>query len=207
MLSAHEANGLDDHQRGRAAQLAGLGFAAFALDYHGGGRVFTEPGPMMERVGQLGADVDLVRELGTAGLQVLLAEPGVDSSRVAAIGYCFGGLMALELGRAGADLRAIVGFHPGLASARPDDSRRIRGKVLVCVGSEDFVAPADARAAFAEEMDAAGVDWQLHLYGRVKHSFTHPNAAQAGLPGLEYDRAADQRSWRAMLGLFEEVLR
>jgi dienelactone hydrolase len=204
VLIAHEANGLDDHQRSRPEQLAELGYVAFALDYHG--VVYTDTGPMMARVGQLGSDVDQVRALAGAGLDVLCAEPRVDQSRVAAVGYCFGGAMVLELGRTGADLKAIVGIHPGLASARPADSSRIRAKVLICVGTDDFVAPPDVRSAFEKEMTEAGVDWQMHLYGGVQHSFTHPDVEQSGMPGLRYDAAADRRSWAAMLNLFDEVL-
>jgi dienelactone hydrolase len=205
VLIAHEANGLDDHQRSRPEQFARLGYVAFALDYHGGGTVYTDPEAMMARIGEIGSDVEQVRALAAAGLDVLLGEPRVDPAKVAAIGYCFGGLMALELGRSGADVKAIVGIHPGLASARPDDSTRIRGKVLICVGADDFVAPPDVRAAFEEEMRVAGVDSQMHVYGGVKHSFTHPNVKQSGMPGLEYNAAADRRAWTAMLNLFGEV--
>lgn len=206
VLIAHEANGLDDHQRRRPDLLADLGFAAFAMDYHGNGKVITDRGEMMNRVGELSSDPDRVRAIGRAALDTLLAQPGVDSSRLAATGYCFGGVMVLELARSGAELKAIVGFHPGLASARPHDSANITGRVLICIGADDPVAPAEQRAAFEEEMKAAGVDWQMHVYGGVQHSFTHPNATQEVMPGLEYNEAADRRSWQSTLQLFAEVL-
>ena len=207
VLIAHEGPGLDDQQRGRADRLAALGYAAFALDYHGGGRWIADRDEMMERLGQLRADPAGLRALGQAGLDVLVAEPRVDPDRVAAIGYCFGGTLVLELARDGADLRAVVGFHPGLTTARPQDSARIRGSVLVCVGTEDPFVPVDHRVAFEAEMRAAGVDWRMNLYGGAEHSFTHPGAVpgRSDLPGIRYHRSSDERSWRAMLDLFDEV--
>lgn len=206
VLIAHEANGLDDHQRGRAERLAELGYAALAMDYHGYGKVFTDNEAMMARIGALGADPGRLRNIGQAALNTLVDQPKVDPTRIAAIGYCFGGTLVLELARLGVDIKAVVGFHPGLVSARPEDSVRISAKVLVCVGAEDPIVTAEQRDAFMEDMHTAGVDWQMHVYGGVKHSFTHPNAAHSGLPGLEYNQDADRRSWQAMLDLFQEAL-
>lgn len=206
VLIAHEGNGLDDHQRGRAEELAALGCVALALDYHGDGAVYTDRAAMTERLDDLGADPDRMRGIARAGLDTLLAVPGVDPSRIAAVGYCFGGTMMLELARSGADLKATIGFHPGLSSPRPEDAANVTGKVLVCVGAEDPFVPASARDAFEAEMNAAGVDWQLHLYGGVKHSFTHPNAARSGLPGLEFHPAAARRAWQAGLHLLAETI-
>ncbi len=206
VLIAHEGNGLDEVQRPRPERLAELGYVAFALDYHGGGRVYADPQQMLARLGELGADLDHVRALGRAGLDVLTSEPRTDPAKVAAIGYCFGGTMVLELARGGADLKAVVGFHPGLTPSRPQDSGNIRGKVLVCIGTEDPFIPAEQRMVFEEDMRAGGVDWRMNLYGGTEHSFTHPRANEADhLPGLSYHRDSDQRSWRAMVDLFDEV--
>lgn len=205
VLIAHEGPGLDDVQRARADRLAELGYAALALDYHGDAAPFADRDAMNARLGELIADPDRTRALGQAALDVLLSEPFVDAARLAAIGYCFGGTLCLELARHGADLKAVVGFHPGLMAARPDDSKRIRAKVLICVGADDPIVPVDQRVAFEEEMRAAGVDWQMHVYGGALHSFTHPNASRAGIPGIAYDEQADQRSWRSMLDLFGDV--
>jgi dienelactone hydrolase len=205
VLIAHEANGLDDIQKDRARQLADLGYVAFALDYQGGGRppAFADA---QARTALLWDDPDRMRAVAGAGLDVLLAEPATDRTKVAAIGYCFGGALMLELGRTGADLKAVIGFHPGLRTTRPADTANIRGRVLVLVGADDpYVTPHD-RAAFEAEMRDAGVAWELHLYGGVGHTYTHPNAAAADLPGLRYDPRAATRSWRAMLELLDEVL-
>jgi dienelactone hydrolase len=204
VLVCHEGPGLDDHAKQRALRLAGLGYVAFALDYHGGGK----PVPMdqiMTRLGPLMSDPIKTRAIGQAGLEVLLRQPETDGSRVAAIGYCFGGTMALELARGGADLKAVVGFHSGLATARPQDAGNIKAKILVCIGAEDPIIPPEQRLAFEEEMRAGSVDWRMNLYGGAAHSFTNERASALGMPGVEFHQPTDLRSWRAMLDLFDEV--
>jgi dienelactone hydrolase len=205
VLIAHEGPGLDDYQKDRASRFAELGYVAFALDYHGGGKVLEGRDEMMARLGVLSGDPDRIRALGDAGLDVLLREPRADASKVAAVGYCFGGTVVLELARAGADIKAVVGFHPGLGTQRPEDARNITGKVLVCVGSDDAFIPVEQRLAFEAEMRSGGVDWRMNLYGGAEHSFTHPWAELAEIPGVKYDQLTDERSWRAMLDLFDEV--
>jgi dienelactone hydrolase len=206
VLVAHEGPGQSDHERGVARRLADLGYVAFALDYHGGGETIADRAEMFERLGVLMADSRVTRAIAEASLAQLLAEPRVDPARVAAIGYCFGGTMSLELGRSGAELAAIVGFHAGLSTDRPEDARSIRCPVLVCIGADDPIVPAEQRAAFEAEMRAGGVDWQMHVYGGVQHTFTNPAATGAGIPGIAYDEAADRRSWKAMLDLFAETI-
>jgi dienelactone hydrolase len=206
VLIAHGAPGLDEHCRSRAAALAELGYAALAIDYHGGGRVLTDPQELAARLDVIGSDPDRLRALGRAGLDTLLAQERVDATRVVAVGYCFGAVVMMELARTGADVRAIVGFHPGLASSRPQDSRNMVGQVLMCVGADDPLVPTEHRLAFEDEMRASGVHWQMNLYSGAKHRFTDPHAADAGVPGLEYNQTATERSWRAMLDLFDEVL-
>jgi dienelactone hydrolase len=203
VLVSHEGGGLTDHARISARRLAGLGYVAFALDYLGNGA----PPPADEATAQfaeLRDDVGRIRALGSAGLEVLLADEHADPDNVAAIGYCFGGTMSLELARGGADLKAVVGFHSGLATTRPQDAQDITGHVLVCIGADDPFIPPAQRLAFEEEMKAGGADWRLNLYGGAVHSFTNP-AADGSNPAIRYDPLADARSWRAMLDLFSEV--
>ncbi len=207
VLIAHEGLGLDDYQKSRAERFAELGYVAFALDYQGGGKPLDDRDKMMTRLGALWENPERIRTLAGAGLAVLLAEPRTDASKVAAVGYCFGGALVLELARGGADLKAVVGFHPRLATMRPQDARNITAKVLVCVGSEDQLIPIDERLAFADEMRAAGVDWRMNLYGGAQHSFTHPWVDTINLPGLKYDQLSDERSWRAMVEFLDEVFR
>ena len=205
VLIAHEGPGLDDIQRNRASEVAELGYVGFALDYHGSLSPFAERHLMMDRILGLYADPDRTRALGLAALDAVRNEPSVDSSRIAAIGYCFGGTLALELGRAGAELKAVVGFHAGLSNIRPDDSRHIAGRVLMCIGADDPLIPVEQRVAFEAEMRNAGVSFEMHVYGGVQHSFTHPWASLANLPGIAYDERAATHSWNAMRGLLTEV--
>jgi len=206
VLVCHEGPGMDDHVKGRAIRLASLGYAAFALDYHGGGGgvPFDEA---MGRLGELMADPARVRGLGHAGLDVMLARPEVDPARVAAIGFCFGGSMALELARSGADLKAVVGFHPGLGFVNVEDARAISGSVLMFCGADDSLIGKDARDAFEQEMIDAGVaDWRLEVLGGVGHSFTNVEVDQLGMPGLAWNAVADRRCWRTTLALLEETI-
>jgi len=206
VLVCHEGPGLDDHARGRAERLAGeLGYVAFALDYHGDGKPLGDREQMMARIGEFRADPLRARAVGLAGLNVLCAEPRTDRDKLAAIGYCFGGTLSLELARGGADLKAAVGFHAGLGTARPEDARNITGKVLALIGADDPIVPPEQRRAFEEEMTAGGVDWQLVVYGGAVHSFTNERAVNIDLPGIEYHEPTDRRSWQAMLDLFAEV--
>lgn len=205
VLIAHGAPGLDDYCRSRPEVLADLGYAALAMDYHGGGRPYADASALAARLDAISSDADRLRALAQAGLNALLGQERVDRTRVAAVGYCFGAVVVMELGRTGADIKAIVGFHPGLTSSRPEDSRNIVGRVLMCVGADDPLVPTGDRDRFQDEMRAAGGNWQMNLYGGAKHRFTDPNAAAAGVPGLEYNQSAAERSWRAMLDLLEET--
>jgi dienelactone hydrolase len=207
VLVSHEGPGLDDHARSRAVRLADeLGYVAFALDYHGGGQPLANREEMMTRIGEFHADPLRGRAIGTAGLDILVAEERTDPDRLAAIGYCFGGTLSFELARGGADLKAVVGFHAGLATARPQDAGNIRGTVLALIGADDPIVDNAQRRVFEEEMRAGGVDWELVVYGGAVHSFTNPRASQVDLPGIAFDERTDRRSWQAMLDLFAEVL-
>ena len=204
VLVCHEGPGLTGHAKHRAERLADeLGYVAFALDYYGDG----VPPPAAEMPTLLGAlrdDAATTRQRALAGLDVLLAHPRADLSRVGAIGYCFGGTMALELGRASAPIHAIVGFHAGLINQSPGDEANITGKVLECVGVNDPIVSASQRATFEDEMNAAGVDWQMLLHSGAGHSFTN-KAMDGSRPGFVYHEASDRRSWQAMINLFDEV--
>jgi dienelactone hydrolase len=206
VLIGHEGPGLDKFQKGRAAKLAELGYVAFALDYHGGGERIDDRQAMMERLTELSEDLDRLRAIGMAGLEVLLNDRRANPSRLAAIGYCYGGTVALELARMGQDLKSVVGFHPGLGTSRPEDASNITGKVLICVGADDPIVVAEERLAFEEEMRAGNVDWTMVIFGRTEHSFTHPFVDRAAIPGLKYNASSDTKAWKLMLDLFDETL-
>lgn len=207
VLVCHEGPGLTDHTKKIAQRLASLGYAAFAMDYHGGGKPLDDLNETRARLAPWLADPTGIRARANTALGVLAAQKEVDPARLAVIGYCFGGTTALEVGRSGSDVRAIVGFHSGLATARPQDAKNIKGKVLVCIGADDPIIPPEQRAAFEQEMKAAGVDWRLQLYGGAGHSFTNPAADARGMPGFFYHADTDRRSWNAMVELFDETLK
>jgi dienelactone hydrolase len=205
VLVCHEGPGLSDHAKNVARRLAGLGYVAFAMDYHGDGKLLADMAEAMRRIQAFMADPSGIRARATAALAVLKAQPQTDANRIAAIGYCFGGTTALELARSGADVHAVVGFHSGLGTARPADAKNIKGRVLVQIGADDPIIPNEQRLAFEKEMTAAGVDWRLNLYGGAGHSFTNPQVDALGRPGFKYHPLSDRRSWAAMLDLFGEV--
>lgn len=205
VLVAHESPGVTRHTLDAAERLAGLGFVALAVDYQGGGAVVTDRDEMMRRYAWFMADPAHIRARLTSALAALKAQPRVDAARLAAVGYCYGGTAVLELARGGADLKAVVGFHSGLGTARPQDAAAVTGKVLVHIGADDPVIPAEQRIAFEREMTAAGVDWRVIVYGGAAHSFTNPEIDGYGLPGFAYHAMSDQRAWTATKALFSEV--
>ncbi len=205
ILVCHEGGGLMDHTRNVAKRLAGLGYVAFAMDYYGDGKPLTDISQAMGFIGGWMADPTGIRTRATEALAVLAAQPETDPDRLAAVGYCFGGTTSLELARSGADLKAAVGFHSGLGTARPGDAANIKGKILTAIGADDPIIPPEQRIAFEQEMTAARVDWRMHVYGGAGHSFTNPDIGRLNRPGFTYDASADQRSWRAMIDLFDEV--
>ncbi|MFF9817710.1 dienelactone hydrolase family protein [Streptomyces sp. NPDC014006] len=204
VLIGPEGPGLNDVQRRRADALAELGYVALAFDLHGG-RWFTDPEEMLARVMPLLADPDRMRGIGRAALEVLRAEPRTDTDRIAAVGYGTGGAIALELGRAGVGLRAI-GTVNALTTGRPGEAARIRCPVWAGVGSEDPIMPPAQREAFAAEMQAAGVDWRLVVYGGALHAFHHPPVDHAVVPGVGYHPEHAQRAWRDIVDLLAECL-
>ncbi|GAA1953328.1 dienelactone hydrolase family protein [Kitasatospora viridis] len=204
VLLGPEGPGLDDVVRRRAEALAEAGYVAFAFDLHGG-RWIRDPQEMLDRVMPLLADPDRMRGIGRAALDVLCAEPRTDPGRIAAIGYGTGGLIAMELGRAGVDLR-VIGTVNALFPGRPGEAANIRCPVWAGVGSEDPIMSAEQRDAFAAEMQGAGVDWRLVVYGGAKHAFHQPSGGQKLVPGVAYHPEHAQRAWRDVLALLAECV-
>jgi dienelactone hydrolase len=203
ILVVHEGGGLTRHTREQARKLAALGYVAFAVDLYG------EAEPTLEQakahVRRLRAEPGLLRARMRAALDLLRGCAAVDATRLAAVGSCFGGTAAMELARDGAALSAVIGFHSGLTPGEPEENRRVQAKVLMCMGAADPVITTTDRTAFADAMEAAGVDWQMHVYGGVGHSFTNPDIDVLGYAGFAYDATAHHRAWRAMRELLSEV--
>jgi len=203
-----EAFGLGEHAISKAQRLAGMGYVALACDLHGDGRLVDDLQQAIELLQPLLADPNKTRARAGGALKALTGRSEVDAKRVASIGFCFGGTMSLELARAGADLKAVVGFHSGLGTNAPRAAKgAIKPRILVCIGADDPMIPPEQRAAFETEMREADVDWQMHLYGNTVHSFTNPEAAKRNMPeAIRYSAEADARSWAALQQLFSETL-
>jgi dienelactone hydrolase len=205
VLVAPEGGGLVDLTKSIARRLAEAGYVAFAMDYYGDGKPLADMSQAMPRIGAFMAEPSTIRARATAALAVLASQSQTDTARLAAIGYCFGGTTVLELARSGADLKAVIGFHSGLQTTRPAEPGVVRAKVLTCIGYHDPIIPRDQRLAFEKEMNDAGVDWRMTVYGGAGHSFTNPGVGALGRPGFEYHEDTDRRSWRAMIDLFDEA--
>jgi dienelactone hydrolase len=202
ILVAHESIGLTAHIQERTRRLAELGMVAFAADLFGDTDLTLDEARAHSKA--LADDTVELRARMRAALAMLESHPHVDTGRLAATGYCFGGGASVELARDGAPLAALVSFHGGVLPGT--DDANIRARLLLCHGAADPAVPPARILAFTEGLSAAGVDWQLHLYGGVGHSFTNPEIDSWGFAGFAYDEAADRRSWAAMRTLFDETL-
>jgi dienelactone hydrolase len=200
-----EAFGLGPQAKSRAERLAQLGYVALAADPYGNGAIAKDLNEAMQLATPLFAEPAKLRARGHAALKTLTAHPQVDANRLAAIGYCMGGTVSLELARDGAALRGIVSFHGGLQTQLPAKPGQVKAKILVCNGNDDPFVPSDQVRGFIEEMTKAGADWQMINYGGTVHSFTNPDADSLGNPGLKYKKSSDERSWKAMAQFFDEI--
>lgn len=204
ILLIHGGAGLDAHAREQAHRYAGLGYAVLACDMFGDG-IAGDRERVMACLLALRDDPDLLVRRGQAGLTALAGCPEAVGP-MAAVGFCFGGMAALALARAGTDLTGVVSIHGSLATGRPAPPGAVAAKILACHGAADpHVPPADV-AAFAVEMNHAGADWQLVMYGRAQHGFTHKHATPGAMPGVAYDRLADERSFAAARAFLAEAL-
>ncbi len=205
VLVVHQWLGLTDYEKHRAEQLAALGYVAFCADIYGKGVRPKNTGEAGVEATKYKTDRKLLRARVNAGLDELKKSALVDKTKVAAIGYCFGGTTVIELARSGADLQGIVSFHGGLDSPTPADGKNIKCKVLICHGADDPFEKAADLAAFEDEMRQANVDWTLIKFGGSVHSFTQPMAGNDNSKGAAYNERADRRSWAAMKMFFSGI--
>lgn len=196
ILVVHDWNGIGSYVRARAQQLASLGYVAFAPDIYGKNLRPADNKEAAKIASALKNDRLLLRLRVNAGLDILRNHPLTDSSKLGAIGYCFGGMTVLELARSGASIAGVVSFHGNLDTA--GETSPIHPKVLVLHGAEDPVVPPAQVAAFEEEMRKAGADWQLNIYSSTGHNFTNPSSSS-------YNRQTDKRSFEAMKNFFAEI--
>ncbi|KGP62647.1 DeoR faimly transcriptional regulator [Legionella norrlandica] len=204
VLVAHDWTGRGEFACQKAKLLAEMGYIGFALDMYGQGRLGSNNDEKMALMQPLANDRLFLRKRLCAALEAIKTIPIIDTTRIAIIGFCFGGLCALDMARSGADIKGAVSFH-GLLN-KPDNlkSEKIKAKVLVLHGYDDPLAKPEQVQAFCQEMTEANVDWQMHMYGHVKHAFTNPVAHDESL-GLIYDETAARRSWQAMHQFLQEI--
>lgn len=205
VLVVHQWKGLGDYEKKRAGMLAALGYTAFCADIYGQGIRPKTPQDAGKEAGRYKSDRTLLRRRVNLGLAQLRASTHVNTAKVGAIGYCFGGTTVLELARSGADVAAVVSFHGGLDTPTPADAKNIKARVLACHGGDDPFVPAADVAAFQQEMRDGSVDWQFISYGGAVHSFTDWGA-DGSMKGSKYNEPADKRSWQAMKSFFAETL-
>lgn len=200
-----DARGIGDTAKSYAYRLAERGYVVLIADLYGRGLFAADLPRARELMTALRSDVERWRERARAALEAAAHLRIVEPTKMAAVGYCFGGQTALELGRGGADLAAIVSFHGGLASPRPQDAAKLRARVLACHGGADPLVPPAQVTEFVSHMSRSPANWELQVYARALHGFTNPELVAVAPSGHGYDAAADERSWRAMIDLLNEV--
>jgi dienelactone hydrolase len=207
VMVMHTALGLGEMMRERVRRLAQLGYVAVATDMYGGGVDYrSDPksgGTLMQH---LLTPPERLRARAAAWYEQLKARPEIDPQKVAAIGFCFGGLCVLELARSGADVKAVVSYHGLLSTSMPAVPGAIHGQVAVYTGAKDPYAPAEHVTALQEEMTAAGAHFQITVFSEACHGFTDPKSGAMGLDGIAYDPIADRVSWAGTLALLEATI-
>ena len=203
VLVVHTWAGRDDFVEKKAIELAEEGYVAMAVDMYGDAKVGTSTEENQSMMTPLIEDRDKLKAIINSAVEAGKKIDGVDSSKVAAIGYCFGGLVVLDLARSGTDISGVVSFH-GLLMSSDISTDGIQAKVLVLHGERDPMVPLSMVDNFQKEMTEAEADWQLHSYGNAYHAFTNKEANDPNL-GTQYNENADKRSWQSMMNFFTEI--
>lgn len=210
VLVVHEWWGHNAYARKRANMLAELGYVALAVDMYGDGKQAQHPDDAGKFAGEVAKNKPMAKARFEAGMKLLREQDNVESDKMAAIGYCFGGSVVLEMARAGEDLKGVASFHGGLATDTPAQPGKVKAQVRSFTGADDKMIPAAQVDAFKLEMDKAGVNYQAVVYPGAMHSFTNPDADEYGkkfnIP-LAYNAAADKDSWAQMKTFLAEVLK
>lgn len=206
VLVVHEWWGLDAYAKRRAEMLAKMGYIAFAADMYGEGKTVKHPADAGAMAGKVRSNVEDWRKRGMEALNVLTSQPQCDKTKVAAIGYCFGGSTVQQLAFSGADLKAIASFHGALVVPTPEQVKATKASILICHGADDTFIPAATVKSFRNALDSGMAKYEFISYPGAKHSFTVPEADSHGVDGLKYNKEADEKSWADMQKLFKEKL-
>lgn len=207
IVIVHQWKGLGEYEKRRARELAELGYAAFAVDVYGRGVRPKAPEKAGAEAGKYKQDRQLFRDRIAAGFEAFKKTGKVNPNKIVVIGYCFGGMGALEFARSGAEVAGTVSFHGNLDTPNPADAKQIKGPVLVLHGGDDPYVPTADVLAFQNEMRQGGVDWQFVSYGGAVHAFSDPSAGSNPATGAAYNAKADRRSWKTFIHFLEEVFR
>jgi dienelactone hydrolase len=203
VLIFHTIAGRGENELAAAERLVDRGYAALACDLYGKDKIGLPREQCAPLMHALLGDRPRLQARMLTGLELARAQPEVDAERIAAIGFCFGGLCALDLARTGADIRGAASFHGLLTPPGNLAGTQIGAKVIVFHGWDDPMAPPEQVEALGRELSGAGADWQIHAYGGVMHGFTNP-AANSPENGLAYNPVAEARSWRSLTAFLEE---
>jgi dienelactone hydrolase len=208
VLVVHEWWGENEHARNQAVRLAKAGYVGFALDMYGKGKVATHPKDAQAFMEEATRAPTVVRARFDAAMAVLKSQPQVEASKIGVVGYCFGGGVALQMAREGADVEAVATFH-GFLAPHGELARKgkVKPRILVATGGADPMVPKEQVEAFEKEMRDAGANFEVVTYPNAKHSFTNPDAGKAGMEGLAYDADADRTSWKAAMQMFHAVFK
>ncbi len=207
VLVVHEWWGLNDYAKSRARQLAALGYMAMAVDMYGDGKIADDPQQARAMAEAFYKDATLAKTEMDAAIKKIKEYPQTDAAHVAAIGYCFGGSVVLNVAKLGADLQGVVSFHGGLAGV-PAQKQLLKAKILVCHGAADKFVPQQDIDAFKHSMDSIGADYTFKAYANATHAFTNPESTATGkkfnMP-IEYNEAADRASWSDMQDFLKKL--
>lgn len=208
VLVVHEWWGHNEYVRTRAHMLARMGYTALALDMYGDGKQAAHPEDAQKFMTEVMSNMELMQRRFTAAEEVLRNHSTTEPEQIAAIGYCFGGAVVLNMARQGADLEGVASFHGNLGTQNPAEPGAIQADILVLHGADDPFVPQQQVEAFKAEMDAANADYQFVAYPGATHGFTNPGADEFGqkfdLP-LAYDEAADEQSWEELKRFLDTV--
>lgn len=206
VLVVHDWFGIGEFTRQKAKKLAELGYVGFAVDMYGQGKSAKDNDEAARLMKPIVEDRAMLLQRINAAFTTLNKIENIDAKNISAMGFCFGGLVALDLARSGADFKGVVSFHARLTPPNLAKKNLIKAKILVLHGYADPMAPPEDVLTFANEMNQAKANWEIDMYGDVVHSFTNPNANNVS-GGMAFNKQADERSWNSMKNFFAEVFR